>query len=64
MAKEAWGQEVGNGSIGIGVWGWHHGDSNIIMCMGGLGPFFLPIVFNFFSPFIYLFLPASLKKSM
>ena len=64
MGMRARGQECGNESMQTVEWGVECGDadSTFVTFRGRLGPFF-PMMLNFSLPFIYLFLPASLKKS-
>lgn len=49
--------------MGTGVLGWQLADGSVMMCRGGLGTFFLPIILNLFSQFVCFFVTASLKKS-
>ncbi len=64
MGKGGGKREEGDQSIGWEHWDWSvehcHGDGSIMMCRRGLGQF-VSYFFNFFSPFIYFFFPASLK---
>ena len=62
MGTGVWECEHLDGKVGIVARGRQLADGSIMACRVGLGPFF-PIILNFFSPFIYFFFPALLKKS-
>ena len=61
MGRGEWELDNVDRSMRNWAWGWQPVAGSVMTCMGGKDLF--SIILNFFSPFIYFFLPASLKKS-